>query len=130
MTADYSQVELRLLAHFSGDENLTRAFAEGRDVHETVAAQIFKVPPEQVSAAQRRVAKTVNFGVIYGMSATGLAVLVLGMVVGFVLIGLFGVAIAAFAFGLGPVALLNSLAAKRKRQAECKGERFCFHDAV
>jgi DNA polymerase-1 len=74
VTADYSQVELRLLAHFSGDANLTRAFAEGRDIHETVAAQIFKVEPEHVTAAQRRVAKTVNFGVIYGMSAHGLAI--------------------------------------------------------
>jgi DNA polymerase I len=74
VTADYSQVELRLLAHFSGDENLKRAFAEGRDVHEAVAAQIFKVEEGQVTAAQRRVAKTVNFGVIYGMSAHGLAI--------------------------------------------------------
>jgi len=74
LTADYSQVELRLLAHFSGDANLTRAFTEGRDIHETVAAQIFKVEPEHVTAAQRRVAKTVNFGVIYGMSAHGLAI--------------------------------------------------------
>ncbi|MDB5313513.1 MAG: polA 2 [Gemmataceae bacterium] len=74
LTADYSQVELRLLAHFSGDEALRTAFAEDRDVHASVAAQIFKVPEADVTSAQRRVAKTVNFGVLYGMSGTGLAV--------------------------------------------------------
>src|SRR5581483_2154695 len=74
LTADYSQIELRLLAHFSGDEALTRAFAEDRDIHTSVAAQIFKVPESEVTSQQRRVAKTVNFGVIYGMSAAGLAV--------------------------------------------------------
>lgn len=73
ITADYSQIELRLLAHFSADESLCQAFAEDRDVHSLVAAQIFQVDPEAVTAAQRRVAKTVNFGVIYGMSAHGLA---------------------------------------------------------
>lgn len=73
ITADYSQIELRLLAHFSGDETLRRAFAEDRDVHTTVAAEIFQVPPEQVTKQQRAMAKTVNFGVIYGMSATGLS---------------------------------------------------------
>ncbi|HEY1375166.1 MAG TPA: DNA polymerase I, partial [Gemmataceae bacterium] len=73
LTADYSQVELRLLAHFSGDENLKRAFAEDKDIHTSVAAGIFSVPEERVTAGQRRVAKTVNFGVIYGMSAHGLA---------------------------------------------------------
>jgi DNA polymerase-1 len=73
VTADYSQIELRLLAHFCGDEELTRAFAEERDVHTAVAAQIFHVPDAEVTADQRRMAKTVNFGVIYGMSAGGLA---------------------------------------------------------
>ncbi|AMV26381.1 DNA polymerase I [Gemmata sp. SH-PL17] len=74
VTADYSQIELRLLAQFCGDETLKSAFAEDRDVHTAVAAQIFKVPEADVTKAQRGVAKTVNFGVIYGMSATGLAV--------------------------------------------------------
>jgi DNA polymerase-1 len=73
VTADYSQIELRLLAHFSGDEALKRAFAEGQDIHALVAGQIFATDPEEVSAAKRRVAKTVNFGVIYGISAYGLA---------------------------------------------------------
>jgi DNA polymerase-1 len=73
LTADYSQVELRLLAHFSGDEALRAAFAEDRDVHASVAAEIFKVPEGGVTSAQRRVAKTVNFGVIYGISPHGLA---------------------------------------------------------
>ncbi len=73
LTADYSQIELRLLAHFSGDEVLKRAFAEDQDIHATVAAQIFAVDPDDVSAAMRRMAKTVNFGVIYGISAYGLA---------------------------------------------------------
>ena len=74
LTADYSQVELRLLAHLSGDEMLRQAFAEDRDIHASVAAQIFKVPEADVTSAQRRVAKTVNFGVIYGMSGPGLAI--------------------------------------------------------
>ena len=74
LTADYSQVELRLLAHFSGDENLKRAFAEDKDIHASVAAEIFNVPEDQVTSDQRRVAKTVNFGVIYGMSGHGLAI--------------------------------------------------------
>ncbi len=74
ITADYSQIELRLLAHFADDAQLKEAFAEDRDIHTSVAAQIFKVPDEKVTGDQRRVAKTVNFGVIYGMSAGGLAV--------------------------------------------------------
>ena len=74
VTADYSQVELRLLAHFCRDERLLDAFAHDRDVHASVAAEIFKVPEAAVTVDQRRVAKTVNFGVIYGMSASGLAV--------------------------------------------------------
>src|SRR5262249_172699 len=73
LTADYSQIELRLLAHFSGDEELRRAFIEGRDIHTTVAAQVFGVAEANVTPAMRRMAKTVNFGVIYGMSAHGLA---------------------------------------------------------
>ncbi len=73
VTADYSQIELRLLAHFCGDETLRRAFADDRDVHAAVAAQIFQVPEDQVTSHQRRMAKTVNFGVLYGMSAYGLA---------------------------------------------------------
>jgi DNA polymerase-1 len=73
LTADYSQIELRLLAHFCGDEALRRAFAEGRDVHAAVAAQIFGVSEEMVTPEMRRMAKTVNFGVIYGISAVGLA---------------------------------------------------------
>jgi DNA polymerase-1 len=72
LTADYSQVELRLLAHFSGDANLKAAFAEEKDIHTSVAAEIFKVPEAKVNSEQRRVAKTVNFGVIYGMSGHGL----------------------------------------------------------
>jgi DNA polymerase-1 len=73
ITADYSQVELRLLAHFSGDAALKQAFVNNKDIHASVAAQIFGVREEQVTSDQRRVAKTVNFGVIYGMSAFGLA---------------------------------------------------------
>jgi DNA polymerase-1 len=73
LTADYSQVELRLLAHFSGDANLKAAFAEEKDIHTSVAAEIFKVAEDKVNSEQRRVAKTVNFGVIYGMSGHGLA---------------------------------------------------------
>jgi DNA polymerase-1 len=73
LTADYSQVELRLLAHSCKDEALRRAFAENRDIHASVASQIFGVPEAEVTAEMRRVAKTVNFGVIYGISAFGLA---------------------------------------------------------
>ncbi|MGF1579520.1 MAG: DNA polymerase I [Gemmataceae bacterium] len=71
--ADYSQIELRLLAHFSQDEELCRAYEEDRDIHTLVAAQIHGVNEDQVSSQMRRVAKTVNFGVIYGMSARGLS---------------------------------------------------------
>ncbi len=73
ITADYSQIELRMLAHFCGDEILRTAFIEDRDVHTAVAAQIFKVPEAAVTKAQRAMAKTVNFGVLYGMSAMGLS---------------------------------------------------------
>ena len=73
LTADYSQIELRILAHDSGDPALRRAFAEDRDIHAAVAARIFKVEEAAVDKDKRRVAKTVNFGVIYGLSAFGLA---------------------------------------------------------
>jgi DNA polymerase-1 len=73
LMADYSQIELRLLAHFCGDEHLRKAFAEDRDIHSMVAAQIFAVTEADVTSDQRRMAKTVNFGVIYGMSAAGLS---------------------------------------------------------
>jgi len=73
MAADYSQIELRIMAHLSGDEGLLRAFAEGRDVHEATAAEMFGVPPGEVSGEQRRAAKAINFGLMYGMSAFGLA---------------------------------------------------------
>jgi DNA polymerase I len=73
LTADYSQIELRLLAHFCGDETLRRPFAEGRDVHTQVASEIFRVPERDVTPTMRGVAKTVNFGVIYGISSVGLA---------------------------------------------------------
>ena len=73
LTADYSQVELRMLAHFSDDAELTKAFNEGLDIHAYVASQVFGVPLEDVTADQRRVAKTVNFGIIYGQTAFGLA---------------------------------------------------------
>src|SRR5262249_3810159 len=73
LTADYSQVELRLLAHLCGDEQLRRAFTEDQDIHAVVAAQVFGVAEKEVSAGMRRVAKTVNFGIIYGMSDFGLA---------------------------------------------------------
>ncbi|CAB3786662.1 DNA polymerase I [Pararobbsia alpina] len=73
VSADYSQIELRIMAHISGDENLLRAFAQGEDIHRATAGEIFGVTPLEVNADQRRVAKTINFGLIYGMSAFGLA---------------------------------------------------------
>jgi DNA polymerase I len=73
VSADYSQIELRIMAHISGDDNLLRAFAQGEDIHRATAGEIFGVTPLEVSADQRRVAKTINFGLIYGMSAFGLA---------------------------------------------------------
>jgi DNA polymerase I len=73
LAADYSQIELRIMAHLSGDESLRAAFAEDRDVHQATAAEVFGVGLEAVSADQRRTAKVINFGLIYGMSAFGLA---------------------------------------------------------
>ncbi len=72
-SADYSQIELRIMAHISGDEALLRAFHQGLDVHRATAAEVFGGSPEQVNSEQRRYAKTINFGLIYGMSAYGLA---------------------------------------------------------
>ena len=72
-SADYSQIELRIMAHLSGDEALLRAFHQGLDVHKATAAEVFGLTPDQVSSEQRRYAKTINFGLIYGMSAFGLA---------------------------------------------------------
>jgi DNA polymerase-1 len=73
LTADYSQIELRMLAHFAKDDAMRTAFEEKRDIHAQVAGEVFGVKPEAVTSEQRRMAKTVNFGVIYGMSAFGLA---------------------------------------------------------
>ena len=73
MSADYSQIELRVMAHLSGDEHLCAAFREGRDVHAATAAKIFGVPVDEVTADQRRMAKTANFGIMYGISSFGLA---------------------------------------------------------
>ena len=73
VSADYSQIELRIMAHLSGDDRLREAFAHGEDVHRATAAEIFGVTPLEVGPDQRRVAKSINFGLIYGMSAFGLA---------------------------------------------------------
>lgn len=73
ISADYAQIELVVLAHLSGDKNMCQAFIEGTDVHKATAALIFGVKPEKVTAEMRRTAKTINFGVIYGMSAFRLA---------------------------------------------------------
>jgi DNA polymerase I len=72
-SADYSQIELRIMAHISGDEALLRAFTDGLDVHRATAAEVFGVSLDEVSSEQRRYAKVINFGLIYGMSAYGLA---------------------------------------------------------
>ncbi|MET0544471.1 MAG: DNA polymerase I [Variovorax sp.] len=72
-SADYSQIELRIMAHLSDDASLLRAFTEGIDVHRATAAEVFGSTPEQVSSEQRRYAKVINFGLIYGMSSFGLA---------------------------------------------------------
>lgn len=71
--ADYSQIELRLMAHMSGDENLIKAFNEGEDIHRSTASRVFKKPLEEVTPTERRNAKAVNFGIIYGISAYGLS---------------------------------------------------------
>ena len=73
LSADYSQIELRLMAHMCGDEHMIQAFREGQDVHAATAAKIFRIPIGEVTADQRRVAKTANFGIMYGISAFGLA---------------------------------------------------------
>ncbi len=73
LAADYSQIELRIMAHLSKDEGLVSAFSEGKDIHRATAAEIFEVALDQVETNQRRAAKAVNFGLIYGMSAFGLA---------------------------------------------------------
>ena len=73
ISSDYSQIELRVLTHFSRDEHLTEAFENDRDIHAAVAAKLFDTPLDQVTTNQRRIAKTVNFGLVYGQSAFGLA---------------------------------------------------------
>ncbi|HTS54333.1 MAG TPA: DNA polymerase I [Burkholderiales bacterium] len=73
VSADYSQIELRIMAHLSRDPNLLAAFSSGEDVHRRTASEIFAVAPERVNSEQRRYAKVINFGLIYGMSAFGLA---------------------------------------------------------
>ena len=73
LAADYSQIELRIMAHLSGDAGLLAAFAAGEDIHRATAAEVFGVDPQQVTGDQRRSAKAINFGLIYGMSAFGLA---------------------------------------------------------
>jgi DNA polymerase-1 len=73
VAADYSQIELRIMAHLSGDVGLTAAFHGNQDVHRATAAEVFGVPPELIDANQRRAAKAINFGLMYGMSAFGLA---------------------------------------------------------
>ncbi|MCE5364305.1 DNA polymerase I [Pseudomonas anguilliseptica] len=73
LAADYSQIELRIMAHLAKDESLLEAFRHGRDVHKATAAEVFGVPLEEVTSDQRRSAKAINFGLIYGMSAFGLA---------------------------------------------------------
>jgi DNA polymerase-1 len=73
VSADYSQIELRIMAHLSGDASLLAAFAKGEDVHRHTAAEVFDTPPGDVTSEQRRYAKVINFGLIYGMSAFGLA---------------------------------------------------------
>ena len=73
VAADYSQIELRIMAHLSEDPSLLKAFAEGQDIHRATAAEVFAVATEQVTADMRRSAKAINFGLIYGMSAFGLA---------------------------------------------------------
>ena len=73
VSADYNQIELRLMAHFSGDENLVKAFNDGKDIHATTASRVFGVSLEDVDSNMRRMAKAVNFGIIYGISEFGLS---------------------------------------------------------
>ena len=73
LSADYSQIELRIIAALCGEENMIKAFQQGEDIHKSTAAKVFNVPLEEVTAAQRSHAKTVNFGIIYGVSAFGLS---------------------------------------------------------
>lgn len=73
VAADYSQIELRIMAHLSADEGLQEAFRQGQDIHRTTASEVFGIPMDEVEANQRRAAKAINFGLIYGMSAFGLA---------------------------------------------------------
>ena len=73
LDADYSQIELRILAHMSGDEKLIEAYNSSADIHRATAAQVFGVPLDEVTDEQRRNAKAVNFGIIYGMSSFGLS---------------------------------------------------------
>ncbi len=73
VSADYWQIELRIMAHLSRDKGLLTAFAEGKDIHRATAAEVFGLPLETVTSEQRRSAKAINFGLIYGMSAFGLA---------------------------------------------------------
>jgi len=73
LAADYSQIELRIMAHLSGDERLLQAFADGEDIHQATASEVFGVPLDEVTSEQRRSSKAINFGLMYGMSAWGLA---------------------------------------------------------
>ncbi len=73
LSADYSQIDLRVLAHYSADKNLIEAFRKGEDIHRRTAAEIFGIAPEEVTSDMRRMAKTINFGIVYGMSPYGLA---------------------------------------------------------
>ena len=73
VSSDYSQIELRIMAHLSGDKNMTEAFNKGQDIHAATAAKIYKIPLEEVTGDMRRKAKTANFGIIYGITPFGLS---------------------------------------------------------
>jgi DNA polymerase-1 len=73
LSADYNQIELRIMAHLSGDETLTESFCQGEDVHRRTASEVFGFAPDQVTPEHRRQAKTINFGILYGMGPFGLA---------------------------------------------------------